>query len=80
MVHNGYLVVNSLLVVGVRVVYCSNGLVVVVYYSNGLMELMEVVVLLVVEVIAWDHTQMVEVGAIVWAHSEQLEVAAENAS
>ena len=78
--HNGYLVINSLLVVGVRVVYYSNGLVVVVYYSNGLMELMEVVVLLVVEVIAWDHTQMVEVGAIVWAHSEQVEVAAENAS
>lgn len=92
--HNGYLVIYSLLVVVdydsnglmefevvaplvVRVVYCgnglvvgrwSNGLVVVVHYSNGLMGLVQVVVPLVVEV------------EIVWARSEQAEVAVEDAS
>lgn len=66
----------------VRVVYCSNGLVVVscsncfvvvvVYCSSGLME--------VVGVIVWAHTQRVEAGVIVWAHSELVEAAAEDAS
>lgn len=68
---------NGLMELEVRVVYCgnglvagcwSNGLVVVVHYSSGLMGLVQVVVPLVVEV------------EIVWARSEQAEVAVEDAS
>lgn len=69
--HNAYS-----LVAGVRVVYCSNGWVVVrvvccsndllvvavVYGSNGLKQV------------------LVEAGEIVWAHSELVEVAEEDAS